>query len=283
MKEEFLVTSDVVQLVWQEKSLTSPSFANLDVGINAYILLVDEQDISKTAHVRYLGNSTCKLTPTRLSFQKVGGKDMGQHELLDSLNEETIKIVGVTGPAGAGKTYISIAWAVDQIMRSKDIKVIFTKPTVTVGGAAFFGAVPGDVQDKFGIFLESYQNSIDKILGDSVKSATMVQTWIDKEIINFKPIQFSRGCNWDNTILIADECQNLQWHELKTILSRLGENSKAVLLGDLKQKDVKATGFDAFLASEAFGKSEITSHVKLVKDYRGPISKLVGIIGEELG
>ena len=46
MKEEFLVPSDVVQLMWQEKSLTSPSFANLDVGINAYILLVDEQDIS---------------------------------------------------------------------------------------------------------------------------------------------------------------------------------------------------------------------------------------------
>lgn len=283
MKEEFLVRSDVVQRIWSEKLITDPDFDNLDVGINSYILLVDEQDTSKTVNVRYLGNGACKLTPTGLSFQKVRGKDMGQHEMFDSLSDDSIKIIAATGPAGAGKTFISIAWAVDQIMRNKETKIIFTKPTVTVGGAAFFGAVPGDVQDKFGIFLESYQNNIDKVLGDNVGSKTMVQAWIDKEIISFKPIQFSRGCNWDNTILIADECQNMTWHEIKTILSRLGENSKAVLLGDLKQKDVKATGFDAFLESKGFQESSITSHIQLVKDYRGPISKLVGVIGEELG
>ena len=282
MKEQEYVRSDVIETLWSKKVLTDPAFDSFDIGTNEYLVLVDEQDDNKVAHVRYLGNSTCKLTPTGISFQKVRGKDMGQHELFDSLNDDSIKIVGVTGPAGAGKTFLSIAWAVEQLMKTKETRIIFTKPTVTVGGAAFFGAVPGDVEDKFGIFLESYQNSIDKVLGDSDKTKTMIQTWIDKEVISFKPIQFSRGCNWDNAILIADECQNMTWHEIKTILSRLGENSKAVLLGDLKQKDVKTTGFDSFLASKGFSESPITSHVKLTKDYRGPISKLVGVIGEEL-
>jgi predicted ribonuclease YlaK len=225
-----------------------------------------------------------EVSPLRgsYSFQNISPKDADQTALAAMLDDDTVKVVAATGPAGSGKTFLTIAWAIDKIMAAgpkSDLKIVFTKPTVTVGNNDFFGAVPGDVNDKFGIFLESYENTLEKVAGRRER----LQLLIDKEVISFKPIQFTRGCNWDNTILILDEAQNVSWHELKTVLSRLGTNSKAILIGDLRQRDVKyGNGLATFTSTVAFGSSDITAEVKLCRDYRGPISKLVGIAADEI-
>lgn len=215
-------------------------------------------------------------------FQNIEPKDADQRALAAVLADDNVKIVAATGPAGSGKTFLTIAWAIDKLMSAgpkSPLKIVFTKPTVTVGNNDFFGAVPGDVADKFGIFLESYENTLEKVAG----RRDQLQMFIDKGTISFKPIQFTRGCNWDDTILVLDEAQNVSWHELKTVLSRLGTNSKAVIIGDLRQRDVKyGNGLSSFTSTVAFRSSEITAEVCLTRDYRGPISKLVGVAADEI-
>lgn len=251
-------------------------FINSYNGANQVVVRVISTDIEQDTIV-------VKAIDRSVSFQKVKGKDNAQAAFLEMLADDNVKIVAATGPAGSGKTFCSVAYALDTIVmkapKGQERKVVFTKPTVTVGGAAFFGAVPGDVDDKFRIFLESYENTMEKVAG----KFNLIQTAIDDDRLSFKPIQFTRGCNWDNTTLVVDECQNLQWHELKTVLTRLGEGSKAILLGDLKQKDTgKADGLQRFINSESFRGSSMTAHISFINDYRGPISKLVNMIAEEI-
>ena len=129
-------------------------------------------------------------------------------------------------------TYVAVAKALQLVQQSttKFEKICLSRPPVEMGKSV--GFLPGDMFEKLLPYMMPLLDNIDKIIGKDKRIELM-----EKEIIEFIPLPFIRGKSFDNTILIADECQNASPHEMKTVLTRIGENSKFIITGDLDQSD----------------------------------------------
>jgi phosphate starvation-inducible PhoH-like protein len=141
-------------------------------------------------------------------------------------------VVIAYGSSGTGKTYISIARAIELLQNTttKFDKIVVCKPLIEVGPS--MGFLPGPDREKMDPIIASVIDIFDKIIG--VNKRVMLE---DKGIIVVQPIGFLRGKTLDNAIVIVDEAQNMSPIECKTVLTRLGANSKMIISGDLDQSD----------------------------------------------
>lgn len=288
LPEKNLVDSETINRFYEEKIIEiDPELIlnkTYDLIVNSYHQL-STYESNQSAIVRFRGKNRFDLVESNIRIDKIKPKDFEQVCLFDALKDPSIKILVVEGCAGAGKTYISLCWALLENLKSKDKdkerrKLMLTKPTATVGVSKFFGAVPGGTDEKFAPFLDSFEIHINKIL--TKEYASLLQ---ERGEIFYKPVEFCRGDSYEDTILIADEMQNLPWHETKTLLTRIGDNSKAILLGDITQKDIDKkvkSGIELLTDSRKFEESEITCYITLSHDYRGPISKLIQLVDDEI-
>lgn len=261
-----------VQIEWNRWSEIEPN-------INSYHILKSSARTSALA--RYAKQDTFKLVNNKVTLEGLKPLDAYQNFLMDALLDEDIKIITTTGCAGSGKTLLSLAYGLHQVASKKSKQLLCTKPTEIVGSSRFFGAVPGDLNEKFAPFLDSFMLSAHKIFPDR----DYLRIMIEKGSIKFKPIEFMRGDSYDDTILILDEAQNLNWASTKTVLTRLGQNSKVILIGDTRQKDIRPhelSGFELLRNSRIFKESSLTTSIHLYNDYRSDISKLVQSIADEI-
>ena len=251
---------------------------------NQYLVLRSEINSQKTALCIHKGNGqvTRLNIPKNLNVSGVKPKDAKQIALLDSLNDSEILMSIAVGPAGTGKSTLALGYAFDQY--SKENKSIYlSKSTALVGSSKAFGPVPGGVKEKYAPYLDSFKIILKNLLGD--KSDSYLNMMQGKGQLQYLPIEYARGCTFSNCTFILDESQNLTWHELKTICSRMGDKAKLILLGDLEQIDTKSArddnGFNRLLSSKAFRNSSITSGIYLTEQYRGPIPQLISEIDNE--
>jgi PhoH-like ATPase len=210
-------------------------------------------------------------------------KDAAQKAFMDSLLDPNILINVCVGPAGTGKSTLALAYALDEWHNSGKT-IYLSKPTIMVGNAKAFGPVPGDVAEKFAPFLGSYEIIFKKLLGKhAIGFMKMAQ---EKGTLQYLPVAFTRGCTYENSIFIIDETQNLTWDELNTLVTRMGEGTKILVLGDLSQIDLNipttASGLWKLTHSKTFQNSKITSVIELTKQYRSPITQLMNEIHAEL-
>jgi phosphate starvation-inducible PhoH-like protein len=159
-------------------------------------------------------------------------KNKKQKELLTKIGEKEMIIA--IGPAGVGKSYISVAKSLELLADPNNnyYKIYVTTPTVDVDDS--IGFLPGDVDSKMEVYLFSTFYLIDKIIGK--KNRKRLQ---ELKIIETLCLSYLRGCNIDNAILIGEECQNMTSAQMKTLVTRIGYNSKFILSGDLEQIDRK--------------------------------------------
>ena len=157
-------------------------------------------------------------------------KNVPQKEFSRLINENEIVIC--SGPAGTGKSFVSIARALELIHNTSNNyeKIIIYKPAVEVEEK--HGFLPGDLQDKIMPYVESSLAIIDKIIGRAKRERLMMDG-----IIEIKALAYTRGANVDKTILIMEEAQNMSANQMKTLLTRIGENSKFIISGDMDQSD----------------------------------------------
>lgn len=155
-------------------------------------------------------------------------KNDKQQEFIDLI--ESREIIIATGPAGTGKTYVTLATALN-LLSAGYKKVILVKSVTTIPGEEI-GFLKGGMEQKMEPFIMSYVWNIDKICGDF-----SAQRLMDAKIIEVLPLAFIRGLSIDNSIVIIDEAQNIDNHTFKTMMTRIGENSKYILLGDTEQID----------------------------------------------
>ena len=154
-----------------------------------------------------------------------------QKELLEIL--KTNKIITVIGPPGTSKTFIA-CYAAMQMFLSNDVKqIILSKPTEVTSGTKDLGALPGSLEEKLKEYVESFTDAFDEFLDKK----SFKHLWSEK-IIEFKPAQFLRGRTLKDSFIIIDEYQNFDVKAIKTIVTRLGRNSKIVFMGDTKQNDI---------------------------------------------
>ena len=136
------------------------------------------------------------------------------------------------GPAGTGKTVMAAQAAVLMLQEGLIKKIVVTRPMVVV--EQNIGALPGELNEKFGPYVAHAMEYFEEILGHrETKNMIMEQK------IEFVPISFLRGRTFKNTFIILDEMQNSSPVQMKTALTRIGEGSKMVVLGDLRQQDLK--------------------------------------------
>lgn len=155
-----------------------------------------------------------------------------QTELLNALTSSNQ--VFILGPAGTGKTYVTATYAADLYTTKEVDKIVITRPHVTVGKD--IGYLPGTLEEKTYPWALPVLDVLIKHLGKGA-----VETGIKNGNIEMAPLALMRGRSFDNSFIIVDETQNITTHELKMLLTRVGEGSKIVLNGDVQQSDL-ATG-----------------------------------------
>ena len=165
--------------------------------------------------------------------KKVSGlvaKTDKQKDLIEALrNSSQILILG---PAGTGKTYVTATFAADLYVTKQVDKIVITRPHVAVGKD--LGFLPGTLEEKTYPWALPVLDVLTKHLGKGT-----VDTAIKNGNIEMAPLALMRGRSFDDSFIIVDETQNITTHELKMLLTRVGENSKIVLNGDAQQSDLK--------------------------------------------
>ena len=140
--------------------------------------------------------------------------------------------VFILGPAGTGKTYVTTTYAADQYTLKEIDKIVITRPHVAVGKE--LGFLKGDLNEKTMPWALPVLDVLEKHLGKGA-----VETGIKNGNIEMAPLALMRGRSFDNAFIVVDEAQNITAHELKMLLTRVGEGSTIVLNGDAQQSDLK--------------------------------------------
>lgn len=163
----------------------------------------------------------------------LSAKNDSQKRLLKSIKDNQITICG--GHAGGGKTICAIYMALSLLKeRSNSFQKILLVKSVTVLKNEELGFLKGDLREKVDPFMESFKSNAKKLF-----SITNVDSLFDSNIIHFMPLAYIRGTNLDNAIIILDETQNVSIDNARTLLTRIGENSKIICLGDTNQIDLR--------------------------------------------
>jgi phosphate starvation-inducible PhoH-like protein len=184
-------------------------------------------------------------------------KSENQKKLIKSIQEKDITIC--SGPAGTGKTFLSCAEALLTLKRDSKIKKIILVKSVATLKEEEMGYLKGTIADKLEPVMYSFSGNFEKILGNELFDLMKSEGFIEE-----RPIAYVRGITIDDSIVIIDECQNISIENLRTLLTRIGENSKYVLLGDEKQIDLKdKTKSSLKIAMEKFEDKEGFGVVKL--------------------
>jgi len=157
-------------------------------------------------------------------------KSKSQAKYLHSLNNVTNKIIMATGPAGTGKTLFATEYGLKQYLEGKYEKIIFTRPAVSVDED--LGYLPGTLEEKMAPWVRPIYDILYRFLTN-----TEVTYLIHEKKIEIAPLAYMRGRTFKNTWIIADEMQNSTQNQMKMLLTRLGENSRMVITGDLDQHD----------------------------------------------
>jgi phosphate starvation-inducible PhoH-like protein len=253
---------DAVEKIFKEMIYVLNTTGNLrpsDVTTIMELTLQGKEIISEKEYdtiVLYSKNDVVKAkTPTQIKyFQAVKKQD----------------ICFAIGPAGTGKTYLAVAFAVAALKKGLVNKIVLARPAVEAGES--LGFLPGDFREKIDPYLRPLYDALDNMMpSDKLKS------YIEKGVIEIVPLAYMRGRTLNNAFVILDEAQNSTSMQMKMFLTRLGPNSKAIITGDITQidlptktvsglvqiqdilKDVEGVGF------VYFDKGDVVRH-KLVKD-----------------
>lgn len=208
---------------------------------------IDERDVIylskliKSKKAVRTGDLTAKPIGRTAAGKLIFPKTMGQKQFVDAMHKHDI--VFAIGPAGTGKTYLSVVYAV-QLLRQGDVKkIILTRPAVEAGEN--LGFLPGDLKEKVDPYLRPLYDSLHDMLG-----VEQVDKYLEKGIIEIAPLAYMRGRTLEDAFIILDEAQNTTNVQMKMFLTRMGFHSKMVVTGDVTQVDLK-TGNSGLIVAHA--------------------------------
>ncbi|HXU79905.1 MAG TPA: PhoH family protein, partial [Polyangia bacterium] len=248
---------------------------------NQYVLLRDRDNPSHSALGRFDGAAK-KLVPLRKLREGVWGirpRNKEQHCALDLLLADEVKLVTLVGKAGTGKTMLAIAAGMQKVVEERTYsRLLVSRPIFPLGRDV--GYLPGDLEQKLNPWMQPIYDNVEFLMGLSKQDAKNGRSYrelIDMGFIEIEPLTYIRGRSIPNQFIIVDEAQNLTPHEVKTIITRVGESTKIVLTGDPYQIDnpyVDATSNGLTSIVQTFKGQAIAGHVTLSKGERSPLAEL---------
>ena len=164
-----------------------------------------------------------------ISGRPIKSRSENQQQLIDAFNKSDM--IFAVGPAGTGKTYLSIALAVKALKEKAVKRIILSRPAVEAGEK--LGFLPGDMKDKIDPYLQPLYDALQDML-----PATRLSDLMEKHIIQIAPLAFMRGRTLSDAVVILDEAQNTTTAQIRMFLTRMGWNTKMIITGDMTQIDL---------------------------------------------
>lgn len=273
-----LVDDQVIDNVYND----SPYFIDDDeirVNPNQFIMLVSNSNDKKTALVRFLSHNqpVKKVNTFKRSVWDLKPRNKEQSFALDLLMDPSVPVVSLIGKAGSGKTLLALASALHQTFGevANDRvynRIVVTKPVEPVGKD--IGFLPGTMEEKMMPWLAPIQDNLQFLFGNDKMTLEM---HMDEGRIEVEAMTYIRGRSISNAFIIIDEAQNMNRHEIKTVLTRVGEGTKIVLTGDIEQIDnvyIDGTNNGLSYVVEKFKDQEIAGHITLLKGERSKVASV---------
>jgi PhoH-like ATPase len=293
---------DQMMTFFRDKNVVLTSEQSETIHANEIVILKrTTQDGSKASA---LARCVCKgddrlLIPVEKIDSAFGLKPLNKEQTfsLDLLFDPSIRLVTLVGPSGTGKTLLAVAAGLDQLkslgQRGVYRKLLVTRPVHPLGRD--IGFLPGTLDEKMEPWLAPIRDNLNFLMsgkkerngarkqrnGTRYKEDPYISLLQDDGILEIEAITYIRGRSIPNCFMVIDEAQNLSMHELKTIITRVGENTKIVLTGDIEQidnahVDVYTNGLT--YAVEKFKDSPIAGHVTLTKGERSELATIASRI-----
>ena len=271
---EHLVDEQVIDDFYEGKDV----FIGEDKGFfpNQFIMLISNSNPKKAALTRFVdSNSPIKKVKNAPAWE-TKPRNKEQQYALNLLMDPSIPVVSLIGKAGSGKTLLALAAGLEQTLGNSTYKkMVVTKPVEPVGKD--IGFLPGTLEEKMMPWLAPIQDNLQFLMGDDKMTLDLYH---EKGQIEVEAMTFIRGRSISNAFIVIDEVQNMTQHEIKTVLTRVGEGTKIVLTGDIEQIDnvyIDATNNGLSYVVERLKNETITGHVTLMKGERSRVATIAAL------
>jgi len=278
------ITPDQVDIAgWSEITLSGDdvdffhAHGNLEIdteGLNPNQFVVGKSSTG-TFIGMFDGVKIQKLNKKVSSIIHLEAKNKEQKFAIEALMTPEIPLVTMTGLAGSGKTFLALMAGLEQIHNGVYERIVITRSIQPVGKD--LGYLPGDIKEKMDPWLAPIVDNLRVVFKDTVYFGMM----IEKGKIEVAPLTYIRGRTFNDSLVLVDEAQNTTIHELKTIVTRIGTNSKIVLLGDTDQIDTpyinkRSNGLSNVISK--FRQSNLHAHVHLSRGQRSDLASVASEI-----
>ena len=230
-KLRLLARDNVVRVLGDEEQMAA--FEEVAEKIRLHILKynsIAEADILNIVKGRPAADdSSSGVVVYNISGKPIKSRSANQQQLVEAF--EKSDMIFAVGPAGTGKTYLSIALAVRALKEKNVKKIILSRPAVEAGEK--LGFLPGDMKDKIDPYLQPLYDALEDMI-----PAVKLQEMMEKHVIQIAPLAFMRGRTLNDAVVILDEAQNTTSAQLRMFLTRMGWNAKMILTGDMTQVDL---------------------------------------------
>ncbi|HUI90685.1 MAG TPA: PhoH family protein [Chitinivibrionales bacterium] len=253
---------------------------------NQYVTLVDGTDPLHFALGRYDSKEKRMvrlISEGREGMFRIKPRNREQLFTMDALLNDAIQLVTLVGKAGTGKTLLAVAASLNKTVDENLFsRILVSRPTLPMGKD--IGFLPGTVEEKLTPWMYPIVDNVDLLLRSEAKARRHIRGFkelMDTGILVIEPLTYIRGRSIHNQYLIVDEAQNLTPHEIKTIITRVGDGTKIVLTGDPYQIDnpyIDSSSNGLTYVVEKFKTQEIAAHITLTKGERSVLSELAANI-----
>ena len=274
---EHLVDDQIIDRFYDDEEIVLENTKHLHP--NQFIMLISNANDKKTALAIFANHDKPikRLINYKNGIWKVKSRNKEQMFAMNLLMNPDIPIVSLVGRAGSGKTLCAIAAGLEQIMGTDKNSTVYkrlivSRPVQPLGKD--IGFLPGTMEEKMHPWLMPVQDNLQFLMGDDRATLEM---YMEKGQIEVEALTYIRGRSISNAYIIIDEAQNLTTHEIKTIITRVGEGTKIIFTGDIEQIDnvyVDQTTNGLTYAIEKLKNSDLTGHITLQKGERSKVATL---------